>query len=642
LSGFARALAAVMGLLAPPALAAEPEPPEAHLPEVVVRLPRLAPEDATAAATVVDAARFAGQAKDVAALVATSPGVAVQEYGGLGQVATVSIRGAGAEGVKVLLDGLPLNGGLAGSVDLSSIPRAWIDRIEVVRGTEGARYGAGALGGVVNVITRPARPGSWSARLSGGSFLTGSLAADGALGGEGWGGLLSGGFDGSGGRFPYRRDPTPSVPGGEVEERRDHNRAAWGGLLAKGWLRTLGGRLDGLVQLSGGERELPGPPTNASWRGRQGEERALGAVQLALPAGEQLSVVVGAHVRAEHLDLAIPALARFGGVADQLDLFAALRAEVAWRSGPSLLTAGASAGGERLSGDGFATAHDRPELSAFVADELLLLGSRLRVAPALRADRVGPFDGVSAKLGASLAIAGPLSVRASAGRSYRPPTFAELFLQQGTIQPNPELRAETARGVDGALVIEGPQGLASAGLFASLYDDLIAYRQVSLREVGPFNVGRARAWGAEVEAATAPLGALGFTAQAAYTWLRTESLQGGPREAGNDIPFRARHRLYGRIGLAPGSWDVHGEIHAVGRQFRDALNDPDNAVPAALVFHLGGSARLWRAPEIWLHLDVKNLADDRTLQDGFGNPLPGRMVMVALRAASEPREGERR
>lgn len=640
--GITPALAATIGLLALPAPAAEPEPPEAFLPEVVVRLPRLAPEDATAAATVVDAQRFAGQAKDVAALLATAPGVAVQEYGGLGQAATVSVRGVASQGVKVLLDGLPLNGGLAGSVDLASIPRAWIDRIEVVRGAEGARYGTGALGGVVNVVTRPVRPGSWSAQLGGGSFFTGSAAADAAAGGEGWGGLVSAGFEGSGGRFPYRRDPTPSAPGGEVTERREHNRAAWGGLLAKGWLAALGGRLDGLVQLSGGERQLPGPPANLTWRGSQRELRALAAAQMVRTAGEQTSLSVGAHVRAEQLDLSIPALASFGGVADQLDLAAALRAEVLWRSGPSLLTAGLSIGGERLSGDGFAEAHQRPELAAFAADELLLLGSRLRIAPALRVDRVGPFSGLSAKLGAALRIAGPLSARASAGRTYRPPTFAELYLQQGTIQPNPDLRAETARGADGALVFEGPLGLASAGLFASLYDDLVAYRQVSLREMGPFNAGRARAWGAEVEAATAPLGAAGFTAQVAYTWLRAELLQGGPREVGNDVPFRARQRLYARLGLAPGSWDVHGEAHAVGRQYRDALNDPDNAVPAAVLFHLGGALRLRRSPEVWLHLDVKNLADDRTLQDGFGNPLPGRMVMVALRASSEPQEGERR
>jgi iron complex outermembrane receptor protein len=37
-------------------------------------------------------------------------------------------------------------------------------------------------------------------------------------------------------------------------------------------------------------------------------------------------------------------------------------------------------------------------------------------------------------------------------------------------------------------------------------------------------------------------------------------------------------------------------------------------------------------------VDVKNLLDDRTLEDPYANPLPGRMVMVTLRAAT-PTEG---
>jgi vitamin B12 transporter len=138
--------------------------PPVVMDEQVVRLPRAeASGDPLAAATVVEAARFAGEAKGVAELVSTAPGVAVSDYGGLGQLTTVSIRGSTANGVLVLLDGLPLNTAFGGAVDLSTIPAGWIDRIEVVRGAEGALYGPGALGGVVNVLTPRGRPGRWSA-----------------------------------------------------------------------------------------------------------------------------------------------------------------------------------------------------------------------------------------------------------------------------------------------------------------------------------------------------------------------------------------------------------------------------------------------------------------------------------------------
>jgi iron complex outermembrane receptor protein len=37
-------------------------------------------------------------------------------------------------------------------------------------------------------------------------------------------------------------------------------------------------------------------------------------------------------------------------------------------------------------------------------------------------------------------------------------------------------------------------------------------------------------------------------------------------------------------------------------------------------------------------VDVRNLLDDRTLQDTFGNPLPARMLLVTLRLGT-PQEG---
>ena len=191
---------------------AEPEPVE--LPEQVVRLPRARPSDPTSSATVVLADRFAGEAKAVAELVATAPGVAVRDQGGLGQLATVSIRGASADGVRVLLDGLPLNTGAGGGVDLARVPRHWVSSVEIVRGAEGARWGAGALGGVVNLVTRPADGERWSVELGGGSWRTYTLGADAAAGGETWGlvGALS--LTGTEGDFPYMYDRLPNEEGG--------------------------------------------------------------------------------------------------------------------------------------------------------------------------------------------------------------------------------------------------------------------------------------------------------------------------------------------------------------------------------------------------------------------------------------------
>ncbi len=157
-----------------PVARAAVEPPPVVLDEQVITLPRSpAPQDPTASATVVEANRFAGELKGVAELAATAPGVAIRGYGGLGQLSTISIRGSTSSSVRVLLDGIPLDTAAGGGVDLSSIPLHWVDRVEVVRGAEGAYFGAGATGGAVNVVTLPAAAGKWGVEATGGSFGTG-------------------------------------------------------------------------------------------------------------------------------------------------------------------------------------------------------------------------------------------------------------------------------------------------------------------------------------------------------------------------------------------------------------------------------------------------------------------------------------
>jgi outer membrane receptor protein involved in Fe transport len=69
----------------------------------------------------------------------------------------VSLRGVGASGASravVLADGVPLNDPFGGWVYWSRVPRAALNRVEVLRGGASHLYGSGALGGVVNLIRR--------------------------------------------------------------------------------------------------------------------------------------------------------------------------------------------------------------------------------------------------------------------------------------------------------------------------------------------------------------------------------------------------------------------------------------------------------------------------------------------------------
>jgi outer membrane receptor for ferrienterochelin and colicins len=67
---------------------------------------------------------------------------------------SITIRGMSANGTLFLLDGRRLAGEVQNPYDLERIPAAIIERIEIVKGPMSSLYGADAVGGVINIITK--------------------------------------------------------------------------------------------------------------------------------------------------------------------------------------------------------------------------------------------------------------------------------------------------------------------------------------------------------------------------------------------------------------------------------------------------------------------------------------------------------
>ncbi len=128
------------------------------------------------------------QARYVTDLLRAVPGVAISHSGATGAQAQVRIRGAEANHVLVLIDGVRANDPASGDeFKWELLSTSNIERIEVVRGPQSALWGSDALAGVVHIITRS---DSDSPKVGGfveaGSHDTVNAGAHGGVGGDNW------------------------------------------------------------------------------------------------------------------------------------------------------------------------------------------------------------------------------------------------------------------------------------------------------------------------------------------------------------------------------------------------------------------------------------------------------------------------
>jgi vitamin B12 transporter len=130
------------------------------------------------------------QARTAADVLAALPGVTVTPTGSVGGVTQVRIRGAEGRHTRVLIDGIEANTTKDAEFDFSNLSPEDIEKIEIIRGPMSALYGSGAIGGVINIVTKGARgPLALSLRSEFGSFGTKDIA--GRLAGGNENGFLS-------------------------------------------------------------------------------------------------------------------------------------------------------------------------------------------------------------------------------------------------------------------------------------------------------------------------------------------------------------------------------------------------------------------------------------------------------------------
>ena len=81
-------------------------------------------------------------------------GVNITNSGGLGKATSVFLRGTNSSHVLVLIDGVRVGSATLGTEAWQYLPISEIDSIEIIKGPKSSLYGAGGIGGVINIRTR--------------------------------------------------------------------------------------------------------------------------------------------------------------------------------------------------------------------------------------------------------------------------------------------------------------------------------------------------------------------------------------------------------------------------------------------------------------------------------------------------------
>ena len=173
-------LALAIALASPAAFAANETPrldKQLKLSEVVVTASRTleAASDSSASVSVftradIDRLRPA----TVQELLTHVPGVQVANYGGRGASYGLYIRGTSTAQSLILVDGVRVGSATMGGASLQYLNVDQIERVEVLRGSRSAIYGADAMGGVIQIFTRSSKGQGLKpfVRLAGGSDNT--------------------------------------------------------------------------------------------------------------------------------------------------------------------------------------------------------------------------------------------------------------------------------------------------------------------------------------------------------------------------------------------------------------------------------------------------------------------------------------
>lgn len=582
-------------------------------------------EESTAFAQSIDTTALADRPVTTEQVLGQAVGAHVRSMGGLGAYSSLTLRGASANQCLVLIDGQRLNAPSGGGVDLSKIPLAEVERIDIIRGSDSALFGESAMGGIVNIVTRhPTDRFRAGLAVTSGSFgareVRGSLSTP-------LGDMLGAALTLSRRRAEndYRfenNNGTENDPTDDFTDRRRNNAFDETAYQARLSARAQGWKIGLTATGADSSKEMPGIVTFPTPLADQ--DVRLRTYTLAAQ-GQAGKLAVGMDLgrvdqEDTYRDPEAPLYADTRTTTDQGTLgltypLGMLRIEPRF----SYLR---EAMDDNLVGD-------RTRNTRTGSLTLGLTQGPCELIATGRYDRSSPFGGQwTYRAGASWFWTDWLQLKANAGTGYRVPSFYELYYDHGFIVGNQTLTPEHSFSWDIGPVFERQSYGMTLNYFQHRYEDLIVYVLQSGLYYRPYNLSRSVAQGIELYAWFAPWEWLKVSGN--YTYNRALDASGQPNQDGNQIPGQPRN-------IANLQVDLQREFKGVKLGVYAAYNYTEgNFITWANTKKLDDrrivNCGLTAAPSKRLSLngEVKNILDKQVM-DLRGFPLEGRAYYFTAR-----------
>ena len=581
-----------------------------QLSEIVVTATRVATplEEIGSAVTVISREEIVNsQARSLPDLLRESVGMNVAQSGGPGGQTSVFTRGLNSNQTLFMIDGVRVNSPVTGLTPLANMTSDQIERIEIVRGPQSTLYGADAMGGVVNIITRKGTgPLAGSVTLEGGSYGTFNQSAE-----------ISGGKDKFNGSASFSRSYTDNpYPNDDFENLN------FAGSLSYQVLEKAA--LDATMRFTASDIGLNGEPfVWPNLTDRLHDHNYFGRVGLKLDVSDTWQQTF--FVAETHEDLfqvgASPSALR-------TDL-----AQIGWQNDVILadwnkLTAGLD---WYLNHGSYNTAGSTPfdrcnnDTAVYVQDQATLW-KRLTLTTGVRYDHNSQFDDAVTGRGAGVLRFDETGTRlkASGGSAFKAPTLSNLYQTSTfwgtTYYANPNLKPEESTGWDAGIEQDiGSRVIASARYFQNNVRNLIV--SVLTAPTNPWgdqemkNINQARTDGIEVGFDARPV--TNLTCFANYTWLiEAKNLTDGspllkrPEHSGN---VGASCRFFNRV-------TAHTGVVLVGSRY-----DYGNTYNGGYAkWNLGLTGDVCKNFQVFVRLD--NLLGEK-YEEVVGFPAFGRTVI---------------